>query len=149
MPAETLPEQAPPLAPPAPEVEIVVPRPSLELDAEPLGNGVFVVEAVECHRPHEALTRVFRGEPQSGGVVTLLERYAVWFDARRGGVSDEGWFCATPHRFCYGAVDFTKWSGHLRVGDRFEPDGPASPNTSEGSLIRLVISAVEARCRLE
>ncbi|RKZ77787.1 MAG: hypothetical protein DRR19_27420 [Candidatus Parabeggiatoa sp. nov. 1] len=95
--------------------------PTLPVFALTPGDTVFAIESIECKSQYEALVLFYQGElqqVQNGKVqVSPNERYAMWYDIRREGVSKTDWWCIPRKRFCYSSIAFSDWGGKLKAGE--------------------------------
>ncbi|MEK7989582.1 MAG: peptidoglycan-binding domain-containing protein [Thiotrichaceae bacterium] len=99
------------------------PLPTFQLVAK---QNVFAIENVKCKNKNAAWITFYEGEVQNIEnnqiQVKLSDRYALWYDSRKDGISYGDWWCIPRQRFCYAKVKFSDWGGKLKTGENYTVD---------------------------
>jgi len=130
--------------------------PALEIPprTEPkAGDSVFAIEDIKCKSDgHQVWLLIYAGVLNAGSeaenaAVTVTDRYAMWFDNRREGVTSTTHLCAPSRRFCYTTINFTDWSGKLTKGDT-EPFDRALLTVQAAGILAAATHAIDKQCPL-
>nr|VFK65957.1 MAG: Peptidoglycan-binding (PGRP) domain of peptidoglycan hydrolases-containing protein [Candidatus Kentron sp. UNK]VFK70599.1 MAG: Peptidoglycan-binding (PGRP) domain of peptidoglycan hydrolases-containing protein [Candidatus Kentron sp. UNK] len=103
------------------KLEFVVPK----MPGFSLGEGmrVLVIEHIDCKSKDEAWVLLYGGaiREKAQGTVTIGidKRLGLWFDRRETGIHSGEWWCEPRRRYCFGEVEFSRWKGRFKSGDKF------------------------------
>jgi hypothetical protein len=113
-------KQIPTVRPPQPTSPAL---PTFQLTAK---QNVFAIEEVKCKNKNAAWITFYEGAVQNiennQVEIQLADRYALWYDSRKQGVSYGDWWCIPRQRFCYAKVKFSDWGGTLKTGANYTVD---------------------------
>ena len=116
------------------------------------GDNVFAIEDIECKSDgHQVWLLIYAGVLNAGraaenAAVTVTDRYAMWFDNRREGISSTTHLCAPRRRFCYTTINFTDWSGKLAKGETGQFT-TALLTVQDAGILAAATHAISKQCK--